>query len=207
MVFGRLTVVSGPVRNAKKRMEWECICTCGNMAVVDHFMLGRGHTQSCGCLQRERTGASRLRHGEARRSVEWDTWNSIKQRCKEGNKGSYKFRHYKGINVCARWLASFEFFLFDMGRRPSKLHSIERKDSTGDYTPDNCKWATRQEQASNKRSNVYVPFNGERLCIAEWSRKTGINASLIRRRIREGWPVEKALFLKSQRKEEAIQYA
>jgi hypothetical protein len=74
----------------------------------------------------------------------------MKQRCLNPNHDSYPRYGGRGIRVCDRWLASFEDFLADMGRKPSDTHSIDRKDNDGHYDPGNCRWATGVEQQANR---------------------------------------------------------
>jgi len=207
MTVSRLIILSGPIyiivgKSKYEIPHWFCRCICGQEIKVRHHMLARGTTSSCGCLQRERTSASRFKHGESagNRTPELNTWNSIKQRCKQSYLNKYKC--YIGIKVCERWRSSFANFLADMGRKPSSSHTIERKDVKGDYTPDNCIWATKQEQARNKRNNVHVTYRNETLCVAEWAEKLNLNANLLRRRLRDGWDVDKAFNFK--KKGEAI---
>lgn len=112
------------------------------------------------------------------------------------------FEHYRalGITVCERW-RSFENFLADMGERPSPAHSIDRKDNDGNYEPSNVRWATKQEQANNRRTNVLVHYRGRDLTLAELARETGVSKEVIRwrlRRSKKAWPVEGALSLPAQ---------
>lgn len=103
------------------------------------------------------------------------------------NSKSQDFKNYggRGIKVCAGW-HFFENFLAYMGERPEGK-TIERKDMHGDYTPGNCVWATKAEQASNTRASRYVEFGGEHLTQAQFARKIGIKESTVSYRLRRGW--------------------
>jgi hypothetical protein len=87
-----------------------------------------------------------------------------------------------------------------MGVRPSKDHTLERKENDGDYEPSNCKWATRIEQARNFRSNVLLEFNGEKKCISEWGEIYGMKHDTISGRLQRGYSVEDALTKPLKRK-------
>jgi hypothetical protein len=104
------------------------------------------------------------------------------------------FKHYggRGISVCERW-QTFENFYADMGPMPTARHTVERKDTNGNYEPSNCRWATRREQARNTRTNRRVTFDGKTLCVAEWAEQTGLPAHTIAERLRAGWSVHDAL--------------
>jgi hypothetical protein len=118
----------------------------------------------------------------------------MKQRCSNPNDEHYPNYGGRGIRVCNRWLNSFEAFLEDMGKRPGPEYSIERMDVNGNYGPDNCKWATVEEQCSNKRNNVHYEFNGQKLTLPQISRLVGIPLGTLDSRIkREGLTLEEAI--------------
>jgi hypothetical protein len=98
--------------------------------------------------------------------------------------------HYRyggrGIKVCDRW-HDFLAFLADMGQRPSLGHSLDRIDNEGNYEPGNCRWATRTEQARNRRTSRFVEIDGERKTLVEWGEISGINPQIIGDRFDRGW--------------------
>lgn len=151
--FGMLLVLS-KVRTAKgKKQNWRCKCDCGNHINVRHDYLL--HTNSpkthCGCKNK---GLS-ITHKE-----EYHIHNSMLQRCFSPTHVAYKEYGGRGITVCDRWrdpTEGLKNFLADLGRRPSKGHSIDRIDPNGNYEPGNVRWATTKHQARNKRKSLYLP--------------------------------------------------
>lgn len=144
--FGKLFVLC-----RIKGRRWQCICDCNQYCVVYSYDLKSGHTKSCGCLRREKTGEKRRTHGLSNKIPEYGTWKEIKKRCYNPKHQDYHNYGARGIAVCNRWLNSFEMFYADMGSKPSPSHSIDRINVDGNYEPSNCRWATPKEQRNNQR--------------------------------------------------------
>jgi len=182
--FGMLTVIRQGPSKPKKGVCWWCECDCGTLCIlVPNFDLHSGNSKSCGCTKR--------RHGLYRTS-EYKCWINIRSRCENKNDPCYSYYGARGIQVCDAW-QSFDQFLADMGFKPSRRCSIERLDVNGNYTPENCTWATPQEQARNKRTSIWIEHNGERLHLKDWEARTGVNADVLGRRLKNGWSVERTL--------------
>lgn len=88
-----------------------------------------------------------------RKLPEYENWHNMKQRCLNPNAPMYMNYGGRGITICDRWIKSFSAFYEDMGTRTTEVHSLERKDVNGNYSPDNCTWASKAEQIINRRLN------------------------------------------------------
>lgn len=194
--FGRLVVLRFVRVSKTRKAYWLCRCDCGREACIQAGNLRTGHTVSCGCYHRETAQARATKHGQ-RGTPEWLAWAGMTRRCR--SESDYQYQDYggRGIRVCDRWLGvnGFANFLADMGSKPSAKHSLDRfPDKNGGYCPENCRWATRVQQARNRRSNTILECGGESLTLAEWSERTGIKPHTIMARIRRHrWTVKKAL--------------
>lgn len=124
---------------------------------------------------------------------EYGIWTDIRQRCLNPNDPCYPGYGGRGIKICDRWLESFHNFFNDVGQRPTSKHQLDRIDNDGNYEPSNCRWATRVEQANNKRNNVLLTAFGKTLTSAQWGRELGLKPATIRRRLKYNWSPEKVL--------------
>lgn len=126
------------------------------------------------------------------RSREYWVWSDMKGRCTNPNHAAYANYGGRGIMVCDKW-ATFQGFAEDMLPRPIG-GMLDRKDNNGPYAPDNCRWATRQEQNSNRRNCIYVQHGQETVTLKEYCRREGLTYRPIVKRIQDrGWPVALAL--------------
>jgi hypothetical protein len=121
-------------------------------------------------------------------------WRGMHNRCYNNNQKSYQDYGGRGIVVDQRWHGKegFENFFRDMGEKPEGA-TLERIDNNGPYSPENCRWATRDEQANNKRNNRWITANGETLTLAQWARRLGCNSANILYRIKSGVPEHEAV--------------
>jgi hypothetical protein len=206
--FNRLTVITideAKTNSSRRRASfWICQCACGNEKVVASAKLISGHTQSCGCLQRERASELNAVHGLSL-TPEHKSWSGMKNRCL--NSKDINFRNYggRGIRVCGRYQNSFDEFFKDLGLRPSKNHSIGRVDNDGHYSCGKCtncnsmgwtfnlRWETSTQQNRNKRSNCLITFNGQTKMLIDWADELKISRKTLWSRLTTGWTVEEAL--------------
>lgn len=175
--FGRLKVLHSVASD--KYTKWSCICECGNELIVLSNNLRRGTTKSCGCLQKESASKANKTHG-LKNSSEYRAWINMKNRCLNPSDKRYADWGGRGIKVCDRWLHSFENFLNDMGKKTSRLHSLDRyPDINGNYEPGNCRWATMSQQNRGKRNNVWIEYNGIKKILSDWAKEFNITISTL----------------------------
>lgn len=204
--FGRLTVLSDLEShrqpNGDIRRRGQCRCDCGATVSIPYHALTAGTIKSCGCLKSELASKRLTTHGETRRnliSAEYTAHQSMIARCENPKHKSFKDYGGRGIAICPRWrhgengISGFECFLVDMGRKPSPAHSIERDRVNEDYSPDNCRWATKREQMRNMRSNRLVLCDGERVPLVVACERSGVNYVHVRKYIWRGQEPSEAI--------------
>lgn len=196
--YGDLTVLGFIGRRFSEnssRYLWLCKCSCGKKTQVDSGNLKSGHTKGCGHSRldalREAKKLERT-HGLSKHRIR-KIYNMMLQRCNNPKSINYNIYGGRGISVCSRWGVSFENFVKDMGLPPSKTHQLERIDNNGNYTPENCTWASIKQQARNRRTNRLLTFMGETKCISEWAEIFGLSFHTLAHRLNAGWDIEIAL--------------
>lgn len=194
--FGRLLVVKRML--VKRRgAHWFVHCDCGATKVVLGGNLRRGHITSCGCYNREAVSRANFIYG-ARRNNIYACWKNMHARCSNVNHKAFKNYGARGVTICERW-NDFLLFARDMGERP-KGTSIDRyPDNNGNYEPGNCRWATPQQQALNRRTTHRVTAFGETKSVSEWCEdgRCEVDKMMLYGRVYLGWDAERAMTAKS----------
>lgn len=169
-------------------------CECGNKTTARRTEVRRGVKKSCGCLNAE-LRARVTTHGmtqDGERPSEYTIWQGIVARCTNRDDPEWVRYGGRGITICSEWRQDPGRFLSDMGPKPSPSHSIDRIDNSRGYEPGNCRWATKVEQATNRRDNVFVTYQGERVCVSELADRLGIKRNTIYMRLARGMSPEDA---------------
>lgn len=122
----------------------------------------------------------------------WTTWQHMLRRCRDPKHPRWDCYGGRGITVCDRW-QSFENFVADMSERPEGTTLDRWPNRDGNYEPGNCRWATPSEQNGNRRNVALLTFGGKTMHAKDWARETGLNYWTLRKRLKAGWPLARAL--------------
>lgn len=188
--FSDLTIIERTSERRRGNAVYRCLCVCGKETFVPTSNLRSGITKSCGC----RKIRVHIKHNLSRHRS-YQAWHNMNRRCYDTTDISFPYYGKRGIKVCDEWLPPLGIIQFvkDMGERPQGK-SIDRIDNNKGYSKENCRWATNIEQQANTSQNHFITFQGETLCIAEWSRRIGIRADTMRLRVKRGLSVDQVLF-------------
>lgn len=148
-----LTILS--VAKANGKSVATCICECGNETKSRLDGVISGHAKSCGCWNLNGKSKGNYIDGSSK-TREYHIWKKMISRCFNAKNSSYNDYGGRGITVCYEWATSFNVFYNDMGSSPSMGHTLDRKNNDGNYCKENCRWATKTEQANNTRRNNII---------------------------------------------------
>jgi len=186
MKFGKLTVIERGQdiyygKDSQKRITWICKCDCGNIKQITGCSLRNNSTQSCGCIQTEKSKIRRERQIEKYKDKHQYTvfdkrlhniWKGMKERCYTKTCAYYKYYGGRGIIMCDEWRKRGGFWTFRgwaLNNGYQDNLQIDRIDVNQGYNPENCRWVTAQEQANNKRNSIKIEVDGVSHSLLEWS--------------------------------------
>ena len=181
---------------------WKCRCSCGKEIITQYSRLPSGQIKSCGCSsykersQKIRNGEIKppnLKHGDSNSRL-YRIYQGMKERCYNKNVKDYKHYGARGIKICEEWLDSYASFKeWSLSNGYQDNLTIDRADVNADYCPENCRWANIIQQNNNKRTNVFVEYEGQKLSLKQLSRLVGVNYRTLYDRYKKGWPLERMI--------------
>lgn len=192
-IYGYLTVIK---ELQGRHYPYLCKCICGKERNVLKKNLKGGHTISCGCKCKRS-----YKHGYCVNKTstnEYKIWKSMNSRCYYSGNKHYHLYGGRGIRVCDRWRFSFENFLSDMGNKPPKLSLDRFPDKNGDYSPENCRWATQKQQMNNVRQNVVITYDGITQSQSDWCKQLKKGSGFFTYHLKSGKSIDEIMQLASK---------
>lgn len=191
--FGKLTVIK--MIKINNRTYWKCKCECGNETVCRDDSLKVGHSLSCGCNKIGKN-SKQFKHGKGNTRL-YRIWSLMRCRCYNKNNKLYKYYGERGISICDEWTDKengfINFYNWAMANGYTDELTIDRINVDGNYEPLNCRWVTMAVQCNNKRNNVIFDINGEKLNIAQISRRYNLNRTVIEGRLNRNWSITEVI--------------
>lgn len=187
--FNMLTVVSR-AESKNGKAYWNCVCDCGNETTVSGTNLRSGAVKSCGCLLKKEKDTHHLSNTRLYR-----IWRAMLNRCYDKNYWAYKYYGEKGVKVCDEWSKDFvDFKNWSILNGYSDNLTIDRIDNSKGYSPENCKWSTRKEQANNRSFCKKIEYQGKTQTLMQWCEELGLNYKRTYARLYKcGWTFERAI--------------
>ncbi|MDS7057215.1 hypothetical protein NXG04_07935 [Klebsiella pneumoniae] len=197
--FGKLFVIRRTEKpshiKTKNAVFWLCLCDCGNEKVVNGINLKSGATSSCGCIHKKQLIERSTSHGDSRERL-YRIWNGMVNRCTNKKVKDYNEYGGRGISACDEWLSyenfkkdMYESYLEHVSIHGERNTTIDRIESNGNYSKENCRWANWKEQQRNKRNTVIINevINGKTYTsIMDIAKDYEINQRTIRYRYNKG---------------------
>lgn len=184
--FGKLSVIeraADKTTGSKPKVMWWCHCDCGKEVIVCASSLSQGTTVSCGCKKKK--------HGYAHKERLYETWKNMRRRCYDPNNKRYAQYGGRGITICLEWNDYAVFRQWAMSNGYHDDLTIDRIDVNGNYCPENCRWATLDEQMNNMTKNRMISYHGETMSMSKWAKRFGISYGTMNHRIQRGWTMER----------------
>lgn len=202
--FGRWTALCQVEKGMGGEKCYLCRCQCGTEKILRRSSITSGNSKSCGCLARDIARKRETKHGASDTRL-YRVWAGIVQRCCN-DRERYEWAKYggRGITLCEEWRNSFGAFAnWALANGYNDTLTIDRIDVNGNYSPENCRWATVYEQNNNKRTSKFISYNSETGTIREFADRHGLKYSCLYERLRQGWSIQDALLTPSKRRTSA----
>lgn len=190
--FGKLTVLGPVIDEPCKKKKWLCRCDCGRECVVTGSNLKSAHSTQCKSCQLLAVQKGNVIHGQSHTKL-YNVWNGIRMRCENAHHKSYADYGGRGIKLCPEWHDATAFLNWAWSNGYRAGLEIDRIDNDGDYSPENCHWIPRKNNANNKRNCKYVVHDGETRTVAEWASHFNVNYKNLCRNLSKGYSIDDAV--------------